>query len=318
MEPARLMNRLPLLIDTDPGVDDALAILMAHAHTDVAALTVAAGNVGLAHTVRNARTLVDLVGARTPVFPGCPSPLVRAPEEDAAFVHGADGFGDIGFPEPRHPAEQEHAALALLRLTRERPGELTLVALGPLTNLALAVRLDPSFPSRVKRLVIMGGAVTGHGNTGIIPAEFNIGYDPEAAHVVFEAFDAFDLVDWEATVRHAFADDVYERWIASGSERATFFHRIFGTARQFNAAHERTGFIAADALAMAVALDPDIVTRAETRHVAIELDGRLTRGATVVDWHHRLGGARRARIVLEVDQARFGQMIERALEAGGA
>src|ERR1700759_2021264 len=130
------MTRLPLLIDTDPGVDDSLAIPMAHAHPDVAALTVAAGNVGLRHTVRNARTLVDLVGATTPVFAGCPSPLVRAPEEDAAFVHGEDGFGDVGFPEPKHVAESEHAALALIRLTKERPGELTLVALGPLTNLA--------------------------------------------------------------------------------------------------------------------------------------------------------------------------------------
>ncbi|MGF6492463.1 purine nucleosidase [Luteibacter sp. 621] len=307
------MTRLPLLIDTDPGVDDALAILMAHAHTDVAALTVAAGNVGLKHTVRNARTLVDLVGATTPVFAGCPSPLVRAPEEDAAFVHGEDGFGDVGFPEPKHTAEAEHAALALIRLTNERPGELTLVALGPLTNLALAVRLDPAFPQRVKRLVIMGGAVTGHGNTGKVPAEFNIGFDPEAAHVVFEAFEMFDLVDWEATVRHAFPDEVYEEWVANGDKRATFFHDVFATARRFNAEHERTGFIAADALAMAVALDPAMVTRAETRHVAIELDGRLTRGATVVDWHKRLGGRPNARIVLDVDQARFGQLIASAL-----
>ncbi|HEY4092209.1 MAG TPA: nucleoside hydrolase [Luteibacter sp.] len=309
------MTRLPLLIDTDPGVDDALAILMAHAHTDVAALTVAAGNVGLKHTVRNARTLVDLVGATTPVFAGCPSPLVRAPEEDAAFVHGEDGFGDVGFPEPKHAAESEHAALALIRLTRERPGELTLVALGPLTNLALAVRLDPSFPQRVKRLVVMGGAVTGHGNTGKVPAEFNIGFDPEAAHVVFEAFEMFDLVDWEATVRHAFPDDVYEGWVAKGDKRAAFFHDVFGTARKFNAEHERTGFIAADALAMAVALDPAMVTRAETRHVAIELDGRLTRGATVVDWHKRLGGKANARIVLEVDQRRFNELIAGALGA---
>jgi purine nucleosidase len=307
------MTRAPLLIDTDPGVDDALAILMAHQHADVAALTVAAGNVGLGHTVRNARTLVELIGARTPVYAGCPSPLVRDPDEDAAFVHGADGFGDVGFAEPAHPAQAEHAALALIRLTRERPGELTLVALGPLTNLALAVRLDPSLPERVKRLVVMGGAVTGHGNTGKVPAEFNIGFDPEAAHVVFGAFPMFDLVDWEATVRHAFADEAYERWVASGDRRAAFFDQIFATARRFNAEHERTGFIAADALAMAVALDPAIVTRAETRHVAVELDGRLTRGATVVDWHRRLGGRPNARIVLEVDQDRFGQLVAGAL-----
>ena len=307
------MSKPQLLIDTDPGVDDALAILMAHAHADVAALSVAAGNVGLGHTVRNACTLVDLIGAATPVFGGCPDPLVRLPEEDAAFVHGSDGFGDVGFPEPRTRAADEAAALAILRLTRERPGELTLVALAPLTNVALALRLDPTLPRRVKRLVVMGGAVTGHGNTGKIPAEFNVGFDPEAAHVVFEAFSDFDLVDWEATLRYALDDAEFDRWLAAGDARARFFGQVFGTARAFNKEHDRHGVIAADALAMAVAIDPSIVTRAERRHVAVELDGRLTRGATVVDWAGRLGRPANANIVLDVDPARFGAMVRRAL-----
>jgi purine nucleosidase len=309
------MTKPQLLIDTDPGVDDALAILMAHAHADVAGLSIAAGNVGLSHTVRNARTLVDLLGTSTPVFPGCPSPLVRAPEEDAAFVHGSDGFGDVGFSAPRAPVSDEQAALALLRLTRERPGQLTLVALGPLTNLALALRLDPSLPQRVARLVVMGGAVTGHGNTGKVPAEFNIGFDPEAAHVVFEAFEQFDLVDWEATLRHAFDDAEFDRWLAAGDQRARFFGQVYGTARAFNAARERRGVIAADALAMAVAIDPRMIVRSEQRHVAIELDGRLTRGATVVDWAQRLGRPANARIVLEVDQTRFAALVRGALGA---
>jgi purine nucleosidase len=311
------MTRPQLLIDTDPGVDDALAILMAHAHADMAGLSIVAGNVGLGHTVRNARTLIDLLGVATPVFAGCATALVRAPEEDAAFVHGQDGFGDIGFPEPVAPLSDEPAALALLRLTRERPGELTLVALGPLTNLALALRLDPTLPERVARLVVMGGAVTGHGNTGKVPAEFNIGFDPEAAHVVFEAFPSFDLVDWEATLRHAFDDAEFDDWLAAGDRRADFFGQIVAAARGYNAKHDRCGVIAADALAMAVALDPGIVTRRETRAVAVELDGRLTRGATVVDWASRLGQPARANIVLEVDQARFAAMVRRALGVQG-
>jgi len=308
------MSKPQLLIDTDPGVDDALAILMAHAHADVYGLTIAAGNVGLGHTVRNARTLVDLVARPTPVFAGCPTPLVRMPEEDAVHVHGVDGLGDVGFPEPKAIVADEHAAQAILRLTREQPG-LTLVALGPLTNLALAVRLDPGLPQRVSRLVIMGGAVTGLGNTGKLPAEFNIGFDPEAAHVVFEAFPAFDLVDWEVVLRHAFNDDEFNGWLAQGDQRATFFEQVFGTARAFNLKRGRRGVIAADALAMAVAIDPGIVTRMEQRHVAVELDGRLTRGATVVDWTARLGKPANARIVMAVDQARFGNMVRRALGA---
>jgi len=311
------MTKPQLLIDTDPGVDDALAILMAAAHADIVGLGIAAGNVGLAHTVRNACTLVDLLGTGTPVFAGCATPLVRAPEEDAAFVHGQDGFGDVGFPAPAAPVSDEPAALALLRLTRERPGELTLVALGPLTNLALALRLDPALPQRVARLVVMGGAVTGHGNTGKVPAEFNIGFDPEAAHVVFEAFPHLDLIDWEATLRHAFDDAEFDRWLAAGDQRATFFGKIVATARAYNAAHDRGGLVAADALAMAVALDPSIVTRSETRAVSVELDGRLTRGATVVDWANRLGRLAQANIVLEVDQARFAAMVRRALGVQG-
>lgn len=310
------MTRPQLLIDTDPGVDDALAILMAHAHADVAGLCIAAGNVGLEHTVRNARALVDLLGAGTPVFPGCATPLVRMPKEDAAFVHGRDGFGDVGMPEPRPAASHESAALALLRLTRERPGELTLVALAPLTNLALALRLDPGLPARVKRLVVMGGAVTGQGNTGRVPAEFNVGFDPEAAHVVFEAFPEFDLVDWELTLRHAFDEAAFDTWLASGDERARFYGRICQVARRTNRARGRRGIIAADALAMAVAIDPSIAVRSEQRHVAVELDGRLTRGATVVDWTGRLGRPANANVVLELDQSRFAAMVQHALGAG--
>ena len=311
------MTRPQLLIDTDPGVDDALAILMAHACADIAGLSIAAGNVGLAHTLRNARVLVDLLGARVPIFAGCATPLVRVPHEDAAFVHGLDGFGDIGFPEPAAVPTGEAAALALLRLTHERPGALTLVALAPLTNLALALRLDPTLPERVARLVIMGGAVTAHGNTGNVPAEFNIGFDPEAAHIVFAAFPHFDLVDWEAALRHAFDAAAFDAWLRAGDQRARFYAQIAGTSREYNVHHARRGVIAADALAMAVALDPAIITRSERHAVAVELDGRLTRGATVVDWANRLGQPAQDNIVLEVDQARFAHVVQRALGVPG-
>src|SRR5690349_2617397 len=116
------MDKIPLLIDTDPGVDDALALLMAfnsQAH-EVVGLTIAAGNVGLDHTVRNALKLREVTGRHdVPVFPGCDGPLVHVPREDAAHVHGRDGFGDIGYPEPVGAAVDEHAALAILRLSHE-------------------------------------------------------------------------------------------------------------------------------------------------------------------------------------------------------
>jgi len=303
-----------LLIDTDPGIDDALAILMAHAHADVAALTIAGGNVGLAHTTRNALKLVETMGAEIPVFPGCPTPLVL-PAPGAGFVHGADGFGDTGyFNASRLPCE-EHAASAIVRLARERPGELTLVALAPLTNLALALRLDPDLPDRIARLVVMGGAVNGRGNTERVPAEFNIGFDPEAAHIVFSSWPMFDLVDWEACLRHTLDFAGFEEVIAAGDARAHFYAAISRKARAFNRSRARPGVVAADALAMAVALDASLILRAEEHHVGIELDGTLTRGATVVDWEDRLGKPANARIVLDVDQRGFETLVARALGA---
>ncbi|MEO7431528.1 MAG: nucleoside hydrolase [Dokdonella sp.] len=303
-----------LLIDTDPGVDDALAILMAHASANVVALTIAAGNVGLAHTVGNALNLIDRVGAETPVFAGCSVPLVF-PADDAGFVHGADGFGDTGGLPSRRTASAEHAAMAIVRLAKERPGELTLVALAPLTNIALALRLDHALPTRIKRLVVMGGAVNGRGNTHRAPAEFNIGFDPESAHIVFSEWPAFDLVDWEACMRHAIGFARFDDLLGSGDARARFYTAISRKAHAFSLSHERSGMILADALAMAVALDPAIVTRSERHHVAIEMSGHLTRGATVVDWDNRLGQRANANIVLDVDRHRFEELVACALGA---
>lgn len=308
------MDKLKLLIDTDPGVDDALAILMAHRYAEVLGLSIAAGNVGLAHTVGNALKLMETIGAQTPVFAGCATPLVR-PAADAAFVHGADGFGDTGYLPSARRAGAEHAALAILRLSRAHAGKLVLVAIAPLTNLALALTLDPSLPQRIARLVIMGGAVSGRGNTQRVPAEFNIGFDPEAAHVVFSTWPHFTLVDWEATLRHGVAFETMDGWLAMNNPRARFYAAISRRTCEWTRTHGRPRLLVADALAMAVALQPDIVIRAEDRHVAVELTGALTRGATVVDWENRFGNPANARIVLDVDQARFEALVASALGA---
>ena len=309
------MEKYKILIDTDPGVDDALAILMAHQHAQVLGLSIAAGNVGIEHTVANGLKLIEVLGADIPVFAGCATPLVLA-AADAAYVHGQDGFGDTGYTPSVRSAESEHAALAILRLSHEHAGNLVLVAMAPLTNLALALRLDPTLPQRVAKLVIMGGAVTGRGNYETVPAEFNIGFDPEAAHVVFSTWPHFILVDWEATVRHGIEFAHIEALLASNDPRAEFYRAISQKTRDWTRAGGRPKLLIADALAMAVALDPDIVTRVKERRVAVEINGALTRGATVVDWDSRLGRPANAQIVLEVDQSRFESLIASALGAG--
>ena len=310
--------RIPLLIDTDPGVDDALALLLAFndPRHEVVGLTVAAGNVGLAHTVANALKLCEVAGRpEVPVFAGSARPLLHA-APDAAYVHGNDGFGDVGYPAALRTAQGEHAAQAILRLSHEHAGRLLLVALGPLTNLALALAPDPSLPSRVGRLLVMGGAVTGHGN--ITPAaEFNVFFDPEAAHVVFEAFPRFELSDWEATVAHGLDHGEIEGWLAAPGPVAAFYAEISRKTRLWSAERRGERWHSADALAMAMALAPDGVLEAAERPLQVVLGHSPARGATLVDWQRQSGRTDNARILLRYDQARFEDLVRSALGSAG-
>ncbi|MEL1266044.1 nucleoside hydrolase [Pseudoxanthomonas putridarboris] len=312
-----MTKKIPLLIDTDPGVDDALALLMAFNDDrhDVVGLTIAAGNVGLRHTVRNALKLCEVAGRDdVPVFAGTPEPLLH-PAPDAGYVHGQDGFGDIGYPPPARSAETEHAALAILRLSHEHAGRLLLVALGPLTNIALALKLDPTLPQRVARFVVMGGAVTGHGN--ITPAaEFNFYFDPEAAHLVFQAFGRIDLADWEATIAHGLHHERVAEWLRADSPRARFYAGISEKTRLWSIDRRGDHWYAADAVAMAFALAPEGALEVAERPVAIELQGAHTRGASVVDWRRESGRPDSAHILLKYDQDRFEGLIRAALAAG--
>ncbi|MBK7893789.1 MAG: nucleoside hydrolase [Anaerolineaceae bacterium] len=308
-----------LIIDTDPGVDDAEAILMAAAHPNatIAAILAVGGNVGLEHTVRNSLTIVEALGQDIPVYAGCDKPLVIF-QEDAAFVHGQDGLGDVGYVPKTRQAESEHAALALLRMANEAPGEYTLVAIGPLTNIAVALKLDPKLPEKLKRFVVMGGAVTAHGNTSNVSAEFNIYHDPEAAHVVFEAWETYggliELIDWEATMRHGIPEEIIQRWHALDTPKSRFYKDISAKTMEFIRQYMgRTMMFGADPLAMAVALEPDIVTKAEVRHVSVELTGMYTRGQTTTDWGQRNGRTANTNIILELNTDRFFALMEQGL-----
>ncbi len=303
-----------LVIDTDPGVDDALAILLAvaDAETRIEAVTIVAGNVELERTVANACTVLDALGvdpARTRVFRGCDRSLL-GDRVEATHAHGEDGLGNAHFPPSRRPVEAEHAAVALVRLASESPGELTLVALGPLTNVAVALNLDPDLPRKYRRLVAMGGAVRATGNMPSPSTEFNVACDPEAAAVVLQRWPGMALVPWETAMQCVIdRDRLDEIWAAPGP-RAEFVRTIterkpsrvlddFGTGDMF----------AADPVAMAAALEPGIVTRSERRHVTVELGGRHTRGQTTVDWFGFGGGAPTVDLILELDRDRFLAML---------
>ncbi|BCT92703.1 inosine-uridine preferring nucleoside hydrolase [Lysobacter helvus] len=311
-----MTDRIPLLIDTDPGVDDALALLMAFddPRHEVVGLTIAAGNVGLAHTVRNALKLCEVAKSDAPVFAGAEAPLLH-PARDAGYVHGLDGFGDVAYAHPTRTPHPEHAALAILRLSHAHAGKLLLVALGPLTNLALALKLDPTLPQRIARCVVMGGAVTAHGNISAA-AEFNVAFDPEAAHIVFSSFPRIELADWEATMAHGFAHETFERWLQADSPRARFYDTISRKTRTWAAGRRGEDWHSADALAMALALRPEGALEVVERPMAVELEGRHARGATIVDWRREEGRPDNVAILRRYDQARFETLLASALAAG--
>lgn len=303
-----------LVIDTDPGVDDAHAIMMAFAHPEaqVEALTTVAGNVSLERTTANVCTILDVLEQDVPIYAGCDRPLLMRPT-DASYVHGKDGLGDSGHPPSKRRVAGEHAVNALVRLANELPGELTLVAIGPLTNLALATRLDPKLPDKYRRLVVMGGAIRGMGN--VMPsAEFNVYTDPEAAAIVFDAWPGLTLVSWETTLAHGLTLKQVETLMAVDSPRAAFFRRI--TQRTIEYIHQVLGrheLLMPDGLAVAVALEPDIVRNVEAHYVQVELAGRHTRGQTTVDWFDRAGQAPNVSLVLEMDTQRVWDLMRAAL-----
>lgn len=297
-----------LLIDTDPGVDDALAILIAFAapDVDVIALTTVGGNVGLDATTANALRLLEWLGrADVPVFRGADRALLHA-VAGADFVHGLDGFGDAQLSPPTLAAQSMPAALAMIEAAQRDPGALDLVALGPLTNLALAVALEPRLPQWLRRVVVMGGALSGRGNT-TATAEFNIGYDAEAAAIVFARFAQIELVDWELTLQCAPLVADCERWFAVPTEQARFMRQISRKTLAFVQGLNATTWAWADPLAMAIYLDPALATSTEQREVTVGLHADATRGMTVVNWRDQAADG--ARIVLRADASGFAQRL---------
>lgn len=255
-----------LVIDTDTGADDAVALLMALAHptATVEAVTTVAGNVPLVQATRNACCTLRVAGhADVPVYVGADRPLTR-PLETATDVHGSDGLGDSNQPDPQIEVQAEHAVDALLRLSRQNPGELTLITLGPLTNIALALAIDPAFLTRFDHTVIMGGAPDVVGNITDM-AEFNIWVDPEAALRVFESPGNKTMVGWNVAMASALVSvEQRQQMAATGTACGQFAHDVTAVVEAF--CHEELGlpfFSLPDPIAVAIALDPAISTRSQ-------------------------------------------------------
>jgi len=315
----------PFLIDTDAGSDDAVAILMAlrHADVDARAITVVAGNVPLPQGVVNSLYFAELCEADVPVYAGADRPLLRE-YVSADWFHGVDGLGDWGdrYKPTRSQARDLHAVDAIIETARETP-DLVIVTLGPLTNLALALRKAPDIVPQVSRCIVMGGAACTNGN--VTPAaEYNIWCDPEAARIVFRSGLPLEMVGWEfSTGDFVLSLDDIESLRAINTPYADFTIdcNIKGM-RGYEIQTGEIGISLPDGVAMAVAIDPTICVGKSEHFVDVECDSELTRGMTVVDrlnlagdernapvWRELLAIARKPLICWDLDANRWKQLL---------
>ncbi|PRY94918.1 purine nucleosidase [Hasllibacter halocynthiae] len=277
------MTPRPILIDTDPGQDDAVAILLALAspELDVRAITAVSGNVPVARTARNALQAVELSGRAVPVAMGCDRPMRRAPAH-AAHVHGDTGLDGADLPEPTIPLDPRHGVDVIVETARAADG-LTLVPLGPLTNVATALRRAPDIAGRLGRIVLMGGAYFEVGN--ITPAaEFNIWADPEAAAIVFRSGVPLTVVPLDCTHKALTLRHRIERFRAMPNRAGPVVAGWLDFFERFDRDKYGTdGGPLHDPLTIAWLLRPDLFTGREI-NVEIETESDLTRGMTVADW----------------------------------
>jgi purine nucleosidase len=319
--------KLPFLIDTDTASDDAVALIMAlrSPEIQVVAITTVSGNVDVHQATRNAIYTAELCDSKVPVFAGVEQPLRRA-RVSADWFHGRDGLGDHGYPAPRRAPERQSAPDAIIDTIESYPG-LVMVTLGPLTNVARALQRKPGIAAKVSRCVVMGGAPCCEGN--VTPAaEYNIWCDPEAARMVIRSGLPIELVGWhlcrdEAVVNPSDIQQV----LSFGTPVAKFAMECNSRAQE--AFLEQTGehgISLPDPVAMAVALDPSIVTSQSEHFVDVETESELTRGMTVVDrlnvadnernrdvWAASLAAGHKAKVIWTIDNARWKQALYAAL-----
>lgn len=298
-----------LLIDTDTASDDAVALIMAlrEPSTTVEAITVVAGNVPLDQAVQNALFTAELCEAEVPVHAGRAAPLMRG-LQTAQDVHGLDGMGDIGLDLSGRAPTSRRAVDVIIDTITSSPGDITLVTLGPLSNVAMALLRQPSLATAVEHCYIMGGTGTGPGN--ITPlAEFNLWCDPEAARVVVRSGMPTTFIGWDISVASATFGPADQKSLTAQGPLGAFCVDIQAAldvyARDVSGI---AGFDLPDPIAMAVAIDPTLAETAR-RHVEVTIGDGIDRGQDVIDWHGVTGGEPNADVVTGVPRDAFVAML---------
>jgi inosine-uridine nucleoside N-ribohydrolase len=294
----------PIILDCDPGIDDALAIAFATASPEVGlvGITTVAGNVGLAKTTANALAVASFVGAGdVPVTAGSAVPLLR-PALDAGHVHGDSGLGGAVLPAPARAAEDGHAIDYIIDTIGAAPGEITLVATGPMTNIGLALRREPRLATWIRDFVIMGGSAA-RGN--VTPAaEFNIWADPEAAAIVFSAGWTVRMIGLDVTLLARATSAVQERMRALGPLGSRL---LLPAIAQYRDSADTTGEPPVhDVCAIVSIADPSVFEYTPAQ-VRVETHGTLTSGMTVTDFEPSAG--HNAQVATGINAERFWTVV---------
>lgn len=303
-----------IIIDTDPGVDDALAILLALASPEIQleALTITQGNVTLEKGTRNALSLLELAHAsQIPVVSGSVLPLIQ-PLHASTEVHGASGIGNSKLPAPQTQPLPGHAVDILIERVLAEPGQLSLFPIGPLTNIALAIRREPRFADAVKELVIMGGAILEGGN--ITPlAEFNIFVDPHAAHIVFHSGIPITLIPLDVTHKCLLRLEHVERLMKIDSPISRFVKDAIEVYSKFSLGRGFEGVAMHDPLTLAVILAPELLTLKEY-YVDVDISGGVSMGKTYADLYGVLKKPANMNVAMNVRGEEFIELFVQRLE----
>ena len=294
------MNKRPILIDTDPGIDDAIAIAAAlmDETLDVKLFTTVAGNVSLEKVTYNLLRLLTFLGKPIPVAKGADRPLVRD-LINAADVHGESGIDGYDFPEPDKSLLLDcHAVEAMRRVILDNPEPITLVPIAPLTNIALLLRMYPEVGENIAEIVLMGGS-TGRGNHGVL-SEFNIAADPEAAKIVFDSGLPIVMVGLDVASKSLVLPEDFTKLLSIG-KAGEMTHALL---KSYRGGDIKSGLKMFDSAAIAYLLRPDLFEVVETM-VDVELSGTLTAGATVVDLKGYLNRPANAKVCVGIDSEAF-------------
>ncbi|PZM61992.1 nucleoside hydrolase [Paenibacillus dendritiformis] len=304
-----------VIIDTDTAGDDTIAILTALHYFQVEGIMITGGNVQFDQQVENALYTVQVAGksGQVPVYKGHEGPIMGIGQKEhrtVEDVHGKDGMGDSFFEKAIQSPEKGHAVDFLIEAVHNNPGEIHLIAIAPLTNIAMAIKKDPTIVPKIPHLYIMGGTNNALGN--ITPsAEYNFYVDPEAAKIVLHSGIPITMVGWEMCTQYSIMDDNdHEEIEALGTKGAKFFKDVNKVVMRFNkTVHRLNGTTHPDTLLAAVAADEKMMTKSNLYHVDVETVGELTRGYSLVDINNRLERTRNVRVCEAIDRDAFKDML---------